>query len=408
MLAIDAGLWFWDTRIHWYVGASGALHGFMAAGTLAHLRRGDLDGWILAIFIVLKLGYEQWSGALPFSDSGVPVVVNAHLYGALGGLIAAAVPEAARATRYNPAPFFAVPSSNRLEMPFAFVFPGQGSQSVGMLAGLCGSRPRRACHVRRSQPACSATTSGSSSQEGPLERLNQTECTQPALLAAGIATLRLWAKRGVVSPPQLSGHSLGEFTALVAAGALDFSTAHRRREVPRPGHAGSRAGRNGRSWRPSSGWRMPRSRRPAARPRRAGSSRPSTTTAPGQVVIAGETAAVQRAIEAAKARGAKRALPLPVSVPSHSSLMKPARRTARQAAGVRRIPGAAGAIHQRRGRRRSRGPGGHSRPLLVRQLASPVRWQDTVRALAGTGVDAAHRVRPRQGAHGSQQAHRRQ
>jgi rhomboid family GlyGly-CTERM serine protease len=90
VLAIDVGLWFWDTRIHWYVGASGALHGFMAAGTLAHLRRGDLDGWILAIFIVLKLGYEQWGGSLPFTDSDVPVVVNAHLYGALGGAIPAA------------------------------------------------------------------------------------------------------------------------------------------------------------------------------------------------------------------------------------------------------------------------------------------------------------------------------
>jgi rhomboid family GlyGly-CTERM serine protease len=90
VLAIDAGLWFWDTGIHWYVGASGALHGLMAAGTLAHVRRGDLDGWILAIFIVLKLGYEQWNGALPFSDSSVPVVVNAHLYGALGGVAAAA------------------------------------------------------------------------------------------------------------------------------------------------------------------------------------------------------------------------------------------------------------------------------------------------------------------------------
>lgn len=90
VLAIDAGLWFWDTRIHWYVGASGALHGLMAAGTLAHLRRGDLDGWILAIFIVLKLGYEQWSGSLPFTESDAPVVVNAHLYGALGGAIPAA------------------------------------------------------------------------------------------------------------------------------------------------------------------------------------------------------------------------------------------------------------------------------------------------------------------------------
>jgi rhomboid family GlyGly-CTERM serine protease len=83
---IDAGLWFRDPQIDWYVGASGALHGVMAAGTYAHVRRGDLDGWILAIFIVVKLIYEQWHGQLPFNESGVPVVVNAHLYGALGGL----------------------------------------------------------------------------------------------------------------------------------------------------------------------------------------------------------------------------------------------------------------------------------------------------------------------------------
>lgn len=88
---IDAGLWFIDTQVGWYVGASGVLHGIMAAGTLAHLRRGDLDGWILAIFIILKLGYEQVSGQLPFSGSDVPVVVNAHLYGALGGGVAAAL-----------------------------------------------------------------------------------------------------------------------------------------------------------------------------------------------------------------------------------------------------------------------------------------------------------------------------
>ena len=90
LLAIDAGLWFRDTGVEWYVGASGALHGFMAAGTYAHVRRGDLDGWILVIFIVLKLGYEQLHGALPFSETGMPVVVNAHLYGALGGFVAAA------------------------------------------------------------------------------------------------------------------------------------------------------------------------------------------------------------------------------------------------------------------------------------------------------------------------------
>lgn len=89
--AIDAGLWYHDTQVDWYVGASGVLHGVMAAGTLAHVRRGDLDGWILAVFIVVKLGYEQWSGALPFNESGVPVVVNAHLYGALGGVGMAAL-----------------------------------------------------------------------------------------------------------------------------------------------------------------------------------------------------------------------------------------------------------------------------------------------------------------------------
>lgn len=89
--AIDAGLWFRDTRVDWYVGASGALHGVMAAGTVAHMRRGDLDGWILAVFIVAKLAYEQWSGALPFNDIALPVVVNAHLYGALGGIAAAAI-----------------------------------------------------------------------------------------------------------------------------------------------------------------------------------------------------------------------------------------------------------------------------------------------------------------------------
>jgi rhomboid family GlyGly-CTERM serine protease len=89
LAGIDAGLWLRDPNVAWYVGASGALHGVMTAGTLAHLRRGDLDGWILAIFIVVKISYEQMNGALPFSESGEPVVVNAHLYGALAGLASA-------------------------------------------------------------------------------------------------------------------------------------------------------------------------------------------------------------------------------------------------------------------------------------------------------------------------------
>ena len=89
ILAIDAGLWLRDSTIAWYVGSSGALHGVMAAGTLAHLRRRDLDGWLLAAFLVLKLAYEQFSGQLPFAEGSV-VVVDAHLYGALGGVAVAA------------------------------------------------------------------------------------------------------------------------------------------------------------------------------------------------------------------------------------------------------------------------------------------------------------------------------
>jgi rhomboid family GlyGly-CTERM serine protease len=84
-LCISAGLWWRDPEVTNYVGASGALHGVMTAGTLAHLRRGDLDGWILAVFLVVKLAYEQLAGALPFSSSG-NTIVDAHLYGAVAGL----------------------------------------------------------------------------------------------------------------------------------------------------------------------------------------------------------------------------------------------------------------------------------------------------------------------------------
>jgi rhomboid family GlyGly-CTERM serine protease len=89
-LTVSVGLWFFSPEIDWYVGASGALHGVMTAGTLAHLRRRDLDGWILAVFIALKLGYEQFAGALPFAGSP-DTVVDAHLYGAIGGVVLALV-----------------------------------------------------------------------------------------------------------------------------------------------------------------------------------------------------------------------------------------------------------------------------------------------------------------------------
>jgi rhomboid family GlyGly-CTERM serine protease len=99
-LAVSAGLWFLDPRVEWYVGASGALHGVMAAGTLAHLKRRDLDGWILAAFVVGKLSYEQFAGQMPFSDSAT-TLVDAHLYGAIGGLAAALVLKPAAGPVYS-------------------------------------------------------------------------------------------------------------------------------------------------------------------------------------------------------------------------------------------------------------------------------------------------------------------
>ena len=91
IIAIDVGLWLRDPQIAWYVGASGALHGLMAAGVLSYIRRGDPLGWIMAALLAAKLGFEQLHGPLPFAGKGVPVVVDAHLYGVLGGLSAAAL-----------------------------------------------------------------------------------------------------------------------------------------------------------------------------------------------------------------------------------------------------------------------------------------------------------------------------
>lgn len=99
-LAVSAGLWWFNPEVAWYVGASGALHGVMAAGTLAHVKRRDLDGWILAAFVVGKLAYEQIAGSMPFAG-GANTIVDAHLYGAIGGLAAALVLKPAGQSLYS-------------------------------------------------------------------------------------------------------------------------------------------------------------------------------------------------------------------------------------------------------------------------------------------------------------------
>ncbi|HEX4267256.1 MAG TPA: ACP S-malonyltransferase [Steroidobacteraceae bacterium] len=268
-------------------------------------------------------------------------------------------------------------------MTFGFVFPGQGSQSVGMLAALAGAESV----VRDTFAAASGALGYDLWQlvaQGPEERLNSTECTQPAMLAAGIATWRLWRERGGPEPKVVCGHSLGEFSALVAAGALDFVAAidlvqfrGRAMQEAVPAGTGAMAAILG-----LEDAQVMEACREAAQ---GGVVEAVNFNSPGQVVIAGAREPVERAIEAAKRLGAKRALALPVSVPAHSSLMGPAaQRLGERLAtvdlrppSIRFVSAVDAAQHD---------DPADLRRLLVRQLASPVRWSDTVRALAASGI----------------------
>ena len=268
-------------------------------------------------------------------------------------------------------------------MAFAFVFPGQGSQSVGMLTSLAAVHPAVKETFAEASEALGYDLWKLVS-EGPEEALNATERTQPAMLAAGVAVWRVWRARGGGLPAMVSGHSLGEFTALVCAGAFEFPEAIElvrfRGEAMQqavPAGTGAMAAILG-----LEDEAVTALCREAAR---GGVVEAVNFNSPGQIVIAGDAAAVQRAIEAAKTRGAKRALILPVSVPAHSSLMRPAgeRLRARLASLSVRTPEVAylSAVDAQP----------HSEPadireLLGRQIASPVRWTDTVRALAGSGI----------------------
>jgi [acyl-carrier-protein] S-malonyltransferase len=268
-------------------------------------------------------------------------------------------------------------------MSFAFVFPGQGSQSLGMLAGLAAADPL----VHSTFAEASAVLGydlWKLTGEGPEEALNQTERTQPAMLAAGVATWRIWRSRGGGLPLLVSGHSLGEFTALVCAEALEFAPAidlvRFRGQIMQeavPAGTGAMAAILGLD---------DADIEAACREAAQGSIvEPANFNSPGQVVIAGEAAAVQRAIELAKARGAKRAVPLPVSVPSHTSLMKAA--AARLAERLRALTVRTPHVRYLSAVDATE----HAAPdeiraLLVRQLSSPVRWSQTLKAIAASGV----------------------
>lgn len=268
-------------------------------------------------------------------------------------------------------------------MSLAFVFPGQGSQSVGMLAALGASEPI----VKRTFEEASQVLGydlWELCQSGPEEQLNSTERTQPAMLAAGVAVWRVWRKRGGPAPTVMSGHSLGEFTALVCADSLDFTTAvdlvrfrGQAMQAAVPVGQGAMAAILG----------LEDADVEAACVAAAQGEvvEPVNFNAPGQVVIAGTRAAVARAIEACKARGAKRAIDLPVSVPSHSALMKPAAEQLRERLVQTEVRSPLVPEIYTVDVRKHSDPNG-IRGALVQQLHNPVRWAETVRRMVSNGV----------------------
>jgi len=267
-------------------------------------------------------------------------------------------------------------------MTFAFVFPGQGSQSVGMMAGFDGHPDVQATFAEASdvlgQDLWQLVTAGSDAD------LNQTVNTQPMMLTAGIAVWRAWNAAGGRAPVVLAGHSLGEYTALVASGALAFADAlplvrfrAQAMQEAVPAGVGAMAAILGLD---AAGVAAA-----CAEAAQGQVVEPVNFNTPEQVVIAGHREAVERAIDAATARGAKRGVLLPVSAPFHSSLMKPAAlRLAARLAEVAFVPPRIPVLHNVDVEEKPEPDA--IRAALARQAASPVRWVETIEAFAARGV----------------------
>lgn len=268
-------------------------------------------------------------------------------------------------------------------MKLALVFPGQGSQSVGMLADLASSH---SCVNETFNEASDALGYDlwKLIQSGPAEDLNQTQRTQPAMLAAGVAVWRVWRSLGGPPPTIMAGHSLGEYTALVCAGAMSFGdttklVALRGQFMQEAVPAGEGA------MAAVLGLDDETVIEVCAKVQGEDVVEAVNFNSPGQVVIAGDAAAVHRAMDAAKAAGAKRAMFLPVSAPSHCKLMRPAaERLATALAEVAIATPAIRVIHN--ADVTSYTEPAAIRDALVHQLYSPVRWVATVQLMAQAGV----------------------
>lgn len=267
-------------------------------------------------------------------------------------------------------------------MKIGFVFPGQGSQAVGMLDSFEGNDA--VAEVLREASAALGRDVGALIRSGPAEELSLTVNTQPVMLTAGYAVYRAWRAAGGAEPAVVAGHSLGEYTALTAAGALSLADAVKlvrfRAQAMQeavPVGQGAMAAILGLS---------DEQVRQACDEAAAGDVvEPVNFNAPSQVVIAGQAAAVARACEAAKRLGAKRALPLPVSAPFHSSLLRPASDRLRayladvqlNAPSIPLVNNVDVAVE---------GEPGRIVDALARQAASPVRWVETIQRMAADGV----------------------
>ncbi len=265
----------------------------------------------------------------------------------------------------------------------AIVFPGQGSQSVGMLSELAVVYPQVTSTFAEASSVLGYDL-WQLAQGGPEELLNQTDHTQPAMLAAGVAVWRVWHERGGAVPSLMAGHSLGEYTALVCAGALDFAEAialvaerGRCMQSAVPAGVGAMAAILG-----LDDDAVDAICRQSAN---GDTVNPVNYNSPGQVVIAGHAAAVERAVTAAKTAGARRAVTLPVSVPSHCSLMEPAARQFAARLVQTNIKPPAIPVVQ------NVDASVHDQPQTIRdnlerQLYSPVQWVRTVQFMVEQGI----------------------
>lgn len=272
----------------------------------------------------------------------------------------------------------------------ALVFPGQGSQSVGMGKSLYESYPQ-VRNIYADAGAILKYDVGALCFEGPAERLNLTEYTQPALLTASIAALRLIEPLGL-EPVAVAGHSLGEYSALVAAGGVEFGRAlslvqKRGRYMAEavPSGAGMVVALLGLTSKV-----VEELCREASS---VGVVAPANFNSPGQVVIAGEKAAVARAVELAKAKGCRKSVPLPVSVPVHTPLMQSAAdRLAKDVADTPWTDLTVPLVNNADAKAISKAI--DVQASLVRQLPSPVRWEESVKVMYGMGVRTFVEVGP--------------